>query len=293
MKISQIAFSPLLKGVSQVMLMDSVIVGLLFIIGLDYGSLKIGLAALLGSGIGGLCAYLAKQDRHAILQGLYGYNAALSTIAFMTFFSTAWWVVPVIGVALVTVLLQIGLQPLFKRMDLPILTFPFILATWLLFIVHPYLPMVEPLTLHSTPQTGTLLDTFFLPFDEVFLAANREGSLFIAAGLLIGNWRYFLAAVVALGCAYLTSVLFPATHYLIPAGIYGFNAILIGVAFAAFFSLKRPLVWLGLAASACLSTWVIVALDQLLAPLQLPSLTLPFVLIIWGILVGTRRWQPN
>ncbi|KMK51743.1 hypothetical protein RO21_04195 [[Actinobacillus] muris] len=293
MKMYKTIVYSLLRGISQIMLVNSAFVGLLFILGFSYGAWQIGLAALIGSGVGGLFAYVTKQDPNEIEQGLYGYNSALSAIAFVTFFNTPWWIAMVIAVALITVLLQQGLQPLFQRTKLPILTLPFILATWLMFIIHPYLPMVDGIILHSTPQTGTLLDAFFLPFDEVFLAANREGSLLIALGLLIGNWLYFLAAVIALSCAYLMTLISPEAHYLIAAGIYGFNAILIGIAFAAFFSLKRPLAWLGLIIAAMLSTWVIVGLDHLFAPLNLPSLTLPFVVIIWGVFLGKRLWKAN
>lgn len=77
--------STLLKGIGQIMLQENSLTGLLFLIGIFYGSIIMGLAALLAAICGTVTAYLLKYDKTEITQGLYGFSAALVGVAAMLF----------------------------------------------------------------------------------------------------------------------------------------------------------------------------------------------------------------
>lgn len=76
--------STLLKGIGQIMLQENSLTGLLFLIGIFYGSIIMGLA-LLAAICGTVTAYLLKYDKTEITQGLYGFSAALVGVAAMLF----------------------------------------------------------------------------------------------------------------------------------------------------------------------------------------------------------------
>ena len=55
--------STILKGLGQIMLQENSVTGLLFLIGIFYGSIIMGLAALLATICGTVTAYLLKYDK--------------------------------------------------------------------------------------------------------------------------------------------------------------------------------------------------------------------------------------
>ncbi|HPB58408.1 MAG TPA: urea transporter, partial [Bacteroidales bacterium] len=81
----------ILKGLGQIMLQENSITGLLFLIGIFYGSPLMGLAALLAVICGTSTAYLLKYDKKEIHQGLYGFSAALVGVATLLFLKSHFW----------------------------------------------------------------------------------------------------------------------------------------------------------------------------------------------------------
>lgn len=77
--------SVILKGLGQIMLQENSITGLLFLIGIFYGSPIMGFSALLATICGTSIAYLLKYDKTEINKGLYGFSAALVGVAVMLF----------------------------------------------------------------------------------------------------------------------------------------------------------------------------------------------------------------
>ncbi len=120
--------SAILQGLGQIMLQEDSVTGLLFLIGIFYGSITMGLAALLAAICGTATAYLLKYDKSEITQCLYGFSAALVGVAAMLFLKPLFWtwVVIVIGSALAAIL-----QHFFIKRKIPAFTFPFVLATWI------------------------------------------------------------------------------------------------------------------------------------------------------------------
>lgn len=122
-----------LKGVSQIMLIDSWVTGLLFLIGLFISSPWAALWAFVGSLIGTYGALLYGAASSAVESGLYGFSPALTAIALGCTFhkpspKAALWAL--IG-AIATLFTQAATNTFLEPLGLPALTFPFCLTTWL------------------------------------------------------------------------------------------------------------------------------------------------------------------
>ena len=113
-----------LRGLGQVIFLDSPLAGLCLLIGLRLADGRMALWALLGSSSGFALAIFHDWPSDGALAGLYGYNATLAAIALAQIYRCP--LVPAVGVILALVL-----QPGFSALGLPALTMPFILACWL------------------------------------------------------------------------------------------------------------------------------------------------------------------
>lgn len=113
-----------LRGLSQVLLVNDPISGLLIFTALWLANRRMALWALVGSALGLL---LGSQLGHygEAVQGLYGFNGALVAVALSQQQRRAW---PVLAGIIASVLLQLGL--FYLGLSAP-LTAPFILACWL------------------------------------------------------------------------------------------------------------------------------------------------------------------
>lgn len=125
----------LLKGLSQVFLVNSWLGGLLILAGLFVASWRVALWALVGSAMGMACAAVCGCEWSEIANGLWGFSPALTAIAIGVTFrpeSATWrWILITIAALLLTFVIQLGITPLLALINLPPLTFPFCLATWL------------------------------------------------------------------------------------------------------------------------------------------------------------------
>lgn len=70
-------------------------------------------------------------------------------------------------------------------------------------------------------------------------------------------------------------------------GLWGFNGILVGCAFATFLQ-PVPLMWVSLICCAMLTTWMRRAFNNVTAQFNINSLTFPFVFLTWVFLLSAR-----
>lgn len=122
-----------LKGVAQIMLIDSWVTGAIFILGLAVSNPWSAVWAFVGSSIGTYGALLYGGSEVAVSSGLYGFSPALTAIALGCVFykpspSSALWAV--VGATL-TMFVQAGVNLFLEPLGLPALTGPFCLTTWL------------------------------------------------------------------------------------------------------------------------------------------------------------------
>src|SRR5690606_32183969 len=77
----------LFKGFGQIMLQENAVTGMVFLAGICFGSVSMGVAALLAATTGTLTAIVLKFPSENINKGLYGFSAALTGVAFVLFFN--------------------------------------------------------------------------------------------------------------------------------------------------------------------------------------------------------------
>jgi urea transporter len=126
-------FTALTKGVAEVMFADSVIVGILFLIGIAIVSLRGALMAVGGTVIGVVFPILLGANQGMIEMGLYSFNPVLTMMAVGWVFlkpdgrSAALAVLA----GILTVVCQAALASFLAPIGLPTLTFPFVLTMWM------------------------------------------------------------------------------------------------------------------------------------------------------------------
>lgn len=137
----------LFNGVGQVFFQAEPITGALFVLGLLVASRRAGVAALVGSALGLLVAWVLGAAEPALRGGLYGFNSVLVAIALATVFlagdAAAWLYALLASVAAVFV--TAALSAAFEPFGVPALTLPFVLVTWtFLFAASQFAPLRPP-----------------------------------------------------------------------------------------------------------------------------------------------------
>lgn len=146
----------LLRGISQLFLVENVIVGLVVLIAITACSRISGVAAILGSAAGTLTAVAVGADGHSVYLGLFGYNGFVTAIAIAGVFvrySIGSLILAVLSAGL-TSLFALGMQPTFDLVGMPFLTLPFCIVTLaiILFTKVSHRFDVLPLTEVTTPE---------------------------------------------------------------------------------------------------------------------------------------------
>ena len=120
-------------GVSQVFLINNVITGILFLIGLAVSSIWAAVFAFAGSLLAIGTALLLGGGSTAIVAGLFQFSAVLTAIGLgTTFYKPSWRVVCYAFLGTVfTVVAQGALNVLLNVYGIPTLTFPFVIAAWI------------------------------------------------------------------------------------------------------------------------------------------------------------------
>lgn len=297
-----------LRGSGQVMFMNNPYTGLLNFVALGWGAWAGGTTwtVVLGAALGVLVATGAAQalrvERAARDAGLYGFNGLLVGAGIPTFLAPTplMWAVLVFACA-VSAGVTRALAELLRPWQVPGLTFPFVLTTWLVLLAADPLPGLATAAL---PQAGlaapavaasvafgladwvravlaSVAQVFFVDdavSGALFLLAlalqSRRAAVLGAAGALLA-----VAAALALGAERA-----PVVH-----GLWGYSAVLTAVAVGGVF-LPPGGRTLALCAIATLFTVLVQGATLTLAgTLGVPALTFPFVLATWLVLLARGR----
>ncbi len=267
-----------LTGVGQIMLQENKWTGLLFLVGICYGSLVMGAAVILSTIIGTLTAKVLKYNEDAINSGLYGFNAALVGAALTFYFepSALIWIAILVGSAVSTVVMHVGMVK-----KLPFYTFPFIATTWVILFLLVHVVGI------SYQQQPPIKEAYT---DALTVASHGFGEV-IFQGSVVAGAVFFIAIFINSPISALYGVLgaiigVSVSHYFdepleqINFGLFSFNAVLCAVAFAGDKPKDGIYVFLATAAS--------VLIDVFMVKYNLVPLTFPFVLASWFTLLV--RW---
>lgn len=265
------------------MLQENSITGLLFLVGIFYGSYTMGLAALLATICGTATAYLFKYDKSEIEHGLYGFSAALVGVAVMLFLKPVlWaWLFVILGAVAAAML-----QHFFIKRNFPAYTFPFVVVTWLILLIcNKFCGDMLAISIPAVAQASDSLTGGFKSFGQViFQDKFLAGLLFFLAVFIsspIAALYGLAAAVVSAILAFYLSV--PLTE--INLGLYGFNAVLCAIVFAG--PKVRDGLWV------LISIVLALAISLLMLKTGIPKLTFPFVLATWITLLLKNKLAPR
>lgn len=297
------SFTAALKGISQVLLIENAISGLLILLAITTYSYFLGIITLLSAIIGNAVGRFGGADEKSINQGLFGYNSVLTGIALALFLTGPYhWIIALMGAAIASIFTA-AMMHAFKNSGIPVLTFPFIILSWLMLLASYRLKLFQ-LTPDLVPQdlsnwevdmTGKVdwLDGIFNGIGQIFFLDNALSGVLIFVAVFWAGWKFGVYAIIGNIVALVTSYLLGGEPQLIFAGLYGYNAILTIIAVSRVFNTEytRFNHVLGII-GACLTVPLTASIATLLIPFGLPALTMPFVLTTW-LLLGARKVLPR
>lgn len=261
----------LLRGISQVFLQNNALTGFIFLIGIFLSSPLLAFGAVVGTVSSTLFADMFGYDNVDVESGLYGYNGTLVGIAIFFFFkanliSTA----AIIGGALLS---AIFMHRMIRK--IPELTAPFVMASWI--VLFLMLLFKFPLMSHAEMgiQTLNIFQTLTTGFSQVMLQNSAATGLCFFIGILLNSPKdagYALYGSI-LGAAFALIIGFPVS--LINIGIFGYNAVLTGIALGGKNFKSFLLATLGI----LFSVLIYFAINHI----GLLALTAPFVLACWVV----------
>ncbi|MGE4470695.1 MAG: urea transporter [Desulfovibrio sp.] len=294
-----------LRGCGQVMFQNNPITGLLFFVGMFYNSWELGLCALVGTIVSTGLAMLLGADRGAVEAGLFGFNGTLAGVAlpFYFVFSPELLLYVVLNAALATIIMA-ALMNFLGRWGVPALTAPFVLATWTLMFCASQFGALHtgPLLAASIPDPAamvqgvdaniqTLWEGVTKGVGEVMFQDNIVTGIIFVVAILVNSRISALFAVIGSLVGLLTAMLLQSPETPLRLGLYGYNSVLCGIALGGvfyFLNWKTFLYALGCMIVGAIAT---ASITVMLAPVGMPALTWPFIIVTWFFLFASRMFS--
>lgn len=264
----------LLKGIGQIMLQESAYTGLLFLIGIFYGSIFMGFAALLAVFVGTITAKLLGFDKTETSSGIYGFSPALVGVALTFYFepNLIVWIAVIVGSILAAIV-----QHWFSVKKIPVFTFPFIIVSWgLIYLLRNIFQISAPESLSSAVAFSPDFAYALRGYGQVIF----QGSAFAGAAFFIGVFvcspiraLYGLAAALIAG---ILAALYNAPAEGIVMGLFSYNAVLCAIVFAGNKAIDG--VW------ALIAVALSLVVSFVMNVYNFTPLTFPFVVGTWAVL---------
>ena len=265
----------ILRGISQIFLLNNVITGILFLAGAFYNSWLIGMGAVIGLLAGTFTALLFKYKRDDINNGLYGYNGALVGLATVYFFGFN--MPSVIALFFGAVLSSIIMHFMIKR-KLPPFTAPFIISTWIVMAIVITLKIM-PLKATQLPNASNveIIPALSRGIGQVMFQENIIIGIILFIGILVCSRISALYALLGTGIGVIVACVCSFPLSMITAGLFGFNGVLCGIALSG----KKWHHGILAIASIVVSVFVMFGMSRL----GIITLTAPFVISAWLVLL--------
>lgn len=292
----------LFRGVGQVMFQNSAWTGLFFMLGIFWGAYEAHMPAVAWGAVVGVVAstlagYILPGTVQDGEQGLWGFNGVLVGCAFPTFLSCTWqmWVALVIC-SMATTWVRQGFNNVMAPWKVNSFTFPFVFMTWMFLFASRILGGMASDAL-STPAlaataSGTL-DTSFLTLvvdwlkgiSQVFLIDSWVTGIFFLVGLALCTPAAAVWAAVASAVSLAFAIMFKADPASIQSGLYGFSPVLTGIALGCTFYKVNVRSALWCIFGIIITFFIQVAMDAIMVPYGIPTLTGPFCVATWLMLL--------
>jgi urea transporter len=301
-----------LRGAGQVMFQNNPVTGALILAAVLWGAFAsgrpaVGAGAVVGLVVGTGAAYLLGVDVRTLRQGMYGFSPLLTGAALPTFLGNrpSTWILLVLGAAVTTVV-TLAIGNVFTTWNVPALTFPFVLTTWILTLAAyqfaviagslpaPALPAaLGPDAARFGADAGALVTAVLKGVSQVFLIGNWVSGLLILVALAVNSrWAAGIAAAAAV-VGTLVAIGFGADATAIGEGLWGYSAVLTAVALGCVFFRPSVRVLLYALLGTVFTVLVQAALDTVVAPYGVPTFTAAFVFATWLFLLPKRDLVPT
>ena len=271
--------APLARAYAGVLFCESPWVGAWFaaITWWSPGAALAGLVALVAAALWGRLLSLSAPGQPHLLNSML---VGLFVGAFHAFdLALLGWLVTA---ALFTTLTAYWLAGLLWRWGkLPVLSLPFVLATWMVILAAQGKIPAAMLPSTLAPVTSVVftpgLDNFFVSMGWLMLVPYPLAGALLFAGLFVASRYLALLAVVGYLAGHATLLLFDRHD----GHAIGFNFMLSAMALGGIFAVPGRASFLLAVAGGALAAWLAVAQGALLHIFYLPLLTLPFIFAVY------------
>ncbi len=266
-----------MSGIAEVIVQSHPVAGTYILLAIFIHSWQMAIGALCATIIATAFSLVIKIDRKDIALGLYGYNATLIGIAFVYFFQITFFSFIIFFVScLLSVYISLWIP---KYLKIPTFTAPFVLITWLIILLQDQLfllPAGNTLNFYNNIYTFGLGEAV----GQVYLQGNGITGVIILFAILLYSKAGFYWAMAATCLTWLiaNALNYPAAN--IESGLYGFSAVLTAIALQNI----KPIIF---PVSGIIIT---VFVTQAFIVSGWPSLTAPFVLVSWVIVLAHRLY---
>lgn len=260
----------ILRGVGQVMLQNNAYTGLFFLIGIFYSSWTMGIMAILGNLASTITAYTFKYKKENIENGVYGFNGVLIGVAIYFYFGLS--IVSTIFIIIGAILSTLIMYQIKKKMLA--LTAPFVISTWLIFLVTKLFDIAPLLSLKLQQVNNLdLFQAMGMSFGQVMFQTSLITGVIFLIAILINSRQSALYAIYGAILGSLVAVIFSLPIPTINLGLWGYNALLCGI-------VLESIKWKGFL-YASLAIVLSVVLYFICEKIGIPALTAPFVVATW------------
>ncbi|MEV4253218.1 urea transporter [Spirillospora sp. NPDC049652] len=286
-----------LRGVAQVDFQPNHWTGLIFLVALFAGGWRFGVFGLLGTVTATLTAYLLGADRHGIVLGLEGFCGTLVGVALVLYLGAGWMTaVVVVGAGVATSVLTSATTVVLKPYGLPAFTAPFCMVTTVMVLGAPAYGRVwagHPVTpAPSASRPGTAMSWtdvwhgLLNGVGQVFFQNKWYVGLVFLVGLAVSSLAVAAAAAVSSLIGLLVAWGLGVAAADIGAGLYGYNAVLTGIALAGTFLTPNRTGLVFAAVGAATAAALTAGIGNLFTVVGGHTLTWPFVLVTWVFLAA-------
>ncbi|MEU0477786.1 urea transporter [Streptosporangium sp. NPDC006013] len=285
------------RGVAQVDLQPNHWTGLIFIVALFAGGWRFGVFGLLGTLVATATAYLFGVTWDRVSVGLEGFCGTLIGVSLVLYLEARWMtVLLVVAGAIAGSVLTSALNVLLTPYNLPTFTAPFCVVTSVMVIGGPSFSRIWAEHARSGPPSATAPGTAMSWHDfwrgtlsgigQVFFQNQWYVGLIFLIGLFVAGWVTGLVALLSSLVGLLTGWALGAQAADLGAGLYGYNAVLAGLALWGTFMLVNRVsavyAVIGVVSAAALTAGI----GNLFAVTGGHTLTWPFVLVTWVFLAA-------
>ena len=268
-----------LRGISQIFLLNNVITGILFLAGVFYNSWLIGMGAVIGVLAGTFTALLFKYKRDDINQGLYGYNGSLVGLATVYFFG---FNMPSVIALFFGAILSSIIMNFMTTWKVPPFTAPFIISTWIVMAIILTLHII-PLQTTQLPNASNLeiIPALSKGIGQVMFQENVFTGIILFIGILVCSRISAIYALLGTALGVIVAFACSFSLSMINIGLFGFNGVLCGIALSD----KKWHHGILAIASIVVSVFVMVGMSRL----GIITLTAPFVISAWLVLLLSTK----